>query len=127
MKCSKQNGCFLRCWIPCWTLRSERQLAQHMNDCGSCTAQFAELRRTSGMMAGMAQHAAPPELALRLKVAVSQQLAARRHSRWESLFGALGKCLNAFMFPATAGLLSAVLIFGVLIGVIGACASFQRQ
>jgi anti-sigma factor RsiW len=94
----------------------ECQLAQHMNDCSSCAARFTELRQTRRIMAAMPQHPAPPELALRLKVAVSQQLAARRHSRWESIFVRWENMLNAFMLPATAGLLSAVLIFGVLIG-----------
>lgn len=32
--------------------------------------------------------------------------------------GAMGNILNAFMFPAAAGLLSAILIFGLLIGVL---------
>jgi hypothetical protein len=69
-------------------------------------------------MATMAPHPAPPELALRLKVAVSQQLAASRHNRWESLQVRCENALNAFMFPAAGGLVSAVLFFGLLIGVL---------
>jgi hypothetical protein len=116
MKCSTAKRLFSPMLDSMLDPSQERQLAQHMNDCGSCTAQFTELRQTRRMMVGMAQHTAPPELALRLKVAVSQQLAARRHSRWESTFVRWENVLNAFMLPATAGLLSAVLIFGVLIG-----------
>jgi hypothetical protein len=69
-------------------------------------------------MATMAPHPAPPELALCLKVTLSQQLAARRHNRWEARLVRWENALNAFMLPATAGLLSAVLIFGMLIGVL---------
>jgi hypothetical protein len=95
-----------------------RMVNEHVTDCESCGTEFAALRRTKRMMATMEPHAAPPELTLRLKVAVSQQLAAGRHSRWESIQVRWENALNAFMFPATAGLLSAVLIFGLLIGVL---------
>jgi hypothetical protein len=94
------------------------ELAQHMDDCVDCNTQFASLRQTRRMMVSMAAHAAPPELSLRLKVAASQHLASRRNTRWDSVVVRWENALNAFMFPATAGLLSAVLIFGVLIGVL---------
>jgi hypothetical protein len=95
-----------------------RALNRHVAECEDCSSDFAALHRTKRLMSSLRPHAAPPELALRLKVAVSQQLAARRHSRWDSLLVRWENALNAFMFPATAGLLSAVLIFGLLIGVL---------
>jgi len=95
-----------------------RALDQHLAECESCSNQFAALRRTKWLMTDMAPHPAPPELAVLLKVELSRQLAARRHHRWESLLVRWENALNAFMFPATAGLLSAVLIFGLLIGVL---------
>ena len=93
-------------------------LDEHLSECNSCGTEFAALRRTKWLMATMAPHPAPPELALRLKVAISQQLAARRHARWESLQVRCENALNAFMFPAAGGLVSAVLFFGLLIGVL---------
>jgi len=93
-------------------------LSRHVAECENCGAEFAAVRRTKWFMANMAPRVAPPELALRLKVAVSQQLAARRYNRWDSFQVRWENALNAFMFPATAGLLSAVLIFGLLIGVL---------
>jgi len=99
--------------------RSQTQvLNQHIAECRDCGTAFAALRRTKWLMATMAPHPAPTELALRLKVAVSQQLAARRQNRWEMLQVRWQNALNAFMFPATAGLISAVFIFGLLIGVL---------
>jgi hypothetical protein len=98
---------------------SQRQfLNEHMTGCESCAAQFAGLRRAKWLMATMEPHPAPSEMTLRLKVAISQQLAARRHTRWDSFLVRFENAFNAFMFPATAGLLSAVLIFGLLIGVL---------
>jgi len=95
-----------------------RKLRQHVDECENCGNDFAALRRTKWLMASVSPHPAPPELALRLKVAISQQLAAHRQNRWEGLQVRWENALNAFMFPATAGLLSAVLIFGLLIGVL---------
>lgn len=93
-------------------------LNEHVAECKDCAGEFAALRRTKWLMSTMAPHAAPPELALRLKVAASQQLAGRRHSRWDTLWVRWENAVNAFMFPAAGGLLSAVLIFGLLIGVL---------
>jgi len=118
MKCSAAKQLFSPMLDSMLDPPQEYQLSQHLNECAACNAQFTALRQTRRMMVAMAPHAAPSELALRLKVAVSQQLAARSHSRWDSILVRWENLLNAFMFPATAGLLSAVLIFGVLIGVL---------
>jgi len=118
MKCSAAKRLFSPMLDSMLESPQEYQLAQHMNDCVSCNEEFTALRQTRRMMVAMAPHVAPPELALRLKVAVSQQLAARRHSHWDSVFVRWENALNAVMFPAAAGLLSAVLIFGLLIGVL---------
>jgi hypothetical protein len=98
--------------------RGLRALNDHMADCESCFTQFAAISRTKRVMASMATHLAPPELEVRLKIAISQQLAALRYSRWESLMARCENALNASMFAATAGLISAVLIFGLLMGVL---------
>jgi len=93
-------------------------LTQHMVECERCGAEFAALRRTKWLMATMAPRTAPPELALCLKAMLSQQLAARQQNRWEVRLARWENTLNAFMLPATAGLISAVLIFGLLINVL---------
>lgn len=95
-----------------------QELNEHLSECEGCAAQFASLRRTKWLMATMEPHKAPLELPLQLKVAISQQLAACRHPRWDSFVVRFENAFNAFMFPAAAGMLSAVLIFGLLIGVL---------
>lgn len=118
MKCSEAKQLFSPMLDSLVSGRQAHTFGEHVAECGSCGQEFAALRRTKWMLASMEPHGAPPELALRLRVAVSQQLAARRHNRWESVQVRWENALNAFMFPATAGLLSAVLIFGLLIGVL---------
>ena len=118
MKCKEAKRLFSPMLDSMLNSRQLNMLNEHVSECEGCGTEFAALRRTKWMMSTLAPHAAPPELALRLKVAVSQQLAARRQSRWEGLLVRWENILNAFMFPAAAGLLSAVLIFGLLIGVL---------
>ena len=93
-------------------------LDQHMAECESCAAEFASLRRTKWLMATMTPHPAPPDLAARLNEAIAQQLTARRQTRLPVRLLRWENALNAYMLPATGGLLSAVLIFGLLIGVL---------
>jgi hypothetical protein len=94
-----------------------QMLNQHVAECEGCGAELAALRQTKRLMATMEPHPAPPELALYIKVALSQQLATR-HSRWEGVLVRWENALNAFMVPAAAGLVSAVVIFGLLIGML---------
>jgi TonB family protein len=118
MNCSEAKRLFspmLDSTLESW---EERTLNAHMGECASCANQYAALRRTKWMMATMSAHQAPPEMALRLKVAISQELAQGRSSRWDGVLVWWENALNAVMLPATVGLLSAVLIFGMLIGVL---------
>lgn len=96
--------------------RREQNVERHLAGCEDCNEQYAAMRRTRRMLATLPAQPVPSDLALRIKVAVSRQIAGRRMSRWDSLMVRWENALNAFMFPATAGMVSAVLIFGLLIG-----------
>src|SRR5471032_2212816 len=98
MKCTEAKHLFSPMMDSRLEGRQLRALNVHMAECESCGTEFAALRRTKRLMATLQPHPAPPELALRLKVAISQQLAARRPSRWDNLHVRLENALNAFMF-----------------------------
>jgi len=93
-------------------------LTRHMETCPNCTQEYAELRRTQQLLLELRRKRAkaPPDLALRLRLAISRESAQSRRSRFEGAMVRLSNSLNAFMVPATAGVLSAVLIFGLLLG-----------
>ena len=52
---------------------------------------------------------------MRVRVALSQELANARRPRWESLAIRWQNAFNAIMVPATAGLVTTIIIFGLLI------------
>jgi putative zinc finger protein len=98
--------------------REMRALDGHIEGCSRCAREYAALRRTQLLLANMGRKKAPADLALKLRVAISREAAQTRHFRFEGVLVRLENALNAFMVPATAGLVSAVLIFGLLLGFI---------
>jgi hypothetical protein len=68
------------------------------------------------LLASLGRKKAPPDLALKLRVAISHEAAQKRRPRYEGVTVQLQDMLDAFMVPATAGLVSAVLFFGLLFG-----------
>jgi hypothetical protein len=96
--------------------REMRALNGHMEECARCRREYGALQRTQQLLANLGSRKAPADLALRLRVAISREGAQRRRSRFEGVLVRFENTLNAFMVPATAGLVSAVLIFGLLLG-----------
>jgi Putative zinc-finger len=91
-------------------------LGRHLEGCASCNQQFASLRQTQQLLSQMGRRKAPADLDLKLRVALSQEIARSRRPVLDSLFVRLRNTVNAAMVPATAGLASAVIIFGLLMG-----------
>jgi hypothetical protein len=89
-------------------------VSRHTQSCSSCAAEFSALTQTQRMIALLGRKPAPAELALRLKVALSQE--AKQTPWYESLVLQWQSAINNFMLPATAGLVSAILFFGIVIG-----------
>lgn len=93
-----------------------RSLGDHLSGCLDCNRHYAGLRLTQQAVAGLKRKQVPPDLALRLRVAVSRAAAESRRSRFEGFKVRLENSFNAFMVPATAGVITSVIIFGLLIG-----------
>ena len=91
-------------------------LTEHMHLCADCTHEYSLLNHTQQLVTSLGTRKAPADLALRLKVMASQEIARRRRNSWEGFRVRFENALNAFMVPATAGAISAVIIFGLLMG-----------
>jgi hypothetical protein len=96
--------------------RSELALmSEHIAGCEDCSAEYEGVRQTQKLVGSLGRKPAPPEVALRVRVALSQELANARRPRWQSLAVRWQNALNAVMVPATAGLITTIIIFGLLI------------
>lgn len=91
-------------------------LTRHIEQCSPCAREFAATQRTQQLLSTLGPRKAPPDLALKLRLAISREAAQTRRPRFEGMLVRLQNALNAFMVPATAGLVTAVLIFGLLLG-----------
>jgi len=92
-----------------------RQVRQHLDECAECAAELAELRRTQQIVAAAGRLQPPPELALRLQIAISHA-AVRRPSLAQRLRAHIQALCSGMMGPATAGVVSTLAIFAMLIG-----------
>ena len=93
-------------------------LQRHMQECNGCAGEYEEIQRTLQMIVALnkAKTKAPADLPLRLRLAISRESKQARRRRFEGAMVRLSNALNAFMVPATAGVVSAVLTFGLLLG-----------
>jgi hypothetical protein len=88
-------------------------LQEHLTECASCNGQYQGLRRTQQLMASVGRPKAPADLGLKLRLAISREAAQAKRGRFAGLKVRWENALQAFMVPATAGFLSAVIIFGI--------------
>jgi hypothetical protein len=88
-------------------------LQNHLSDCADCGRQYQSLRHTQQLLASVARPKVPADLGLKLRLAISREVAQSKRIPFEGLLVRLQNAFNAFMVPATAGFLSALIIFGV--------------
>ena len=91
-------------------------LRQHLNACSHCDREYALLRQTQELVSKIGRPRVPADLALKLRVAISREVAAAKRPLFEGLLVRLENALHAFMVPATAGMIVAIAIFGFVIG-----------
>ncbi len=88
-------------------------LQQHLADCPACNSEYQGLRRTQELLGSMPRPKVPADLGLKLRLAISREAARARRPSFEALQVRLENAFHAFMVPATAGFLSALIIFGI--------------
>ncbi len=98
------------------TGKQMHDLSCHLESCDHCRQHYVSLRRTQQVLARIRPRKAPADLALKLQVAISQEVAQSRRRYLDGVQVRLQNALNVFMVPATAGLSAAVVIFVVLMG-----------
>jgi hypothetical protein len=118
MTCSVARG-LMSSYLDGAVTRSQMaKMDQHLRACGQCTARFESVQYTQSLVASLGRKVAPPDLALKLRVSVSQELANSRQSRWERIRVRWENAFDATMIPATAGALTTFIVFGMLISIL---------
>jgi hypothetical protein len=88
-------------------------LEQHLAGCAACDQHYSSLRETQRLLVSVARPKAPADLGLRLRLAISREVAQAKRPPFEGVWVRLENAFRAFMVPATAGFLSALVIFGI--------------
>jgi hypothetical protein len=88
-------------------------LQDHLSECAACNEEYQALRRTQQLLGSVGRPKVPSDLGLKLRLAISREAAQARRGRFEGLRMRLENTFHAFMVPATAGFLSALVIFGI--------------
>ena len=88
-------------------------LQAHMAKCSPCEGEYQQLRQTQQLLVSLRKPRVPADLGLKLRLAISREVAAANRPRFEGLMVRLENALRGLMVPVTAGFLSAVLIFGI--------------
>src|SRR5689334_14643216 len=86
-------------------ISQSRAMDDHLRTCSQCQSEFSSLKQTKNILSAVGRKQAPADLALRVRLAISREASAVRVSPFEKLRFRLETALNAFMVPATAGLL----------------------
>jgi putative zinc finger protein len=104
-----------------------QSIERHLQHCPACLAEYNSLRLTQQMLNSVRRVQPPADLGLKLRLAISHEAAATRRDRFEGLRLSMEDALQAFMVPATAGLACALLIFGLIIGVLATPSQLQAN
>jgi len=91
------------------------EVSGHLDQCAQCQQQYVLLENTRSLVSSLGRRQPPSDLALKIRVALSNSR-SRNSLGWLQRYAPrLENAFRGFMFPATAGVLSAVVFFGVLI------------
>jgi len=102
-------------------------LKEHLSNCPGCNEQYMQLHRTHRLIAALGRRQPPPELALKLRLAISREAAAVRRPWYEGVRVRFEDAVRGMLVPATCGALSAIIVFGLLIGFFALPQSLQAD
>jgi Putative zinc-finger len=118
MKCANVKGLLSPYLDGAVTGTQMQGLEAHLDGCPECMQEYRSLRQTQQLLTSMGRVQQPADLGLKLRLAISREAAEARRPRYEGLRMRIENTLNAFMVPATAGLVCALLIFGLVTAIL---------
>lgn len=116
MKCSQAKSLLSPYLDGVLTGKQMLALGGHLESCLPCSSEYKALRQTQQLLVSVGRKRVPQDLELKIRLAISREVAQSGHSYLAGWRIRMDNLLQAFMVPATAGLVSAVVMFGVLMG-----------
>jgi hypothetical protein len=113
MRCSEAKRLFSPYLDGAVSGRQMHGLERHLSHCAACSGDYQSLRSAQQLLVSAGRPKAPADLGLKLRLAISREAAQARRPPLEGLRVRLENLLQAFTVPATAGFLTALLLFGV--------------
>ena len=101
------------------TGREMHSIASHLDSCSACAGEWMEQRRNQAALAALGPMAAPEDLLLRIRVAVSRERARKSKSAFAGWSLAWRNTVGPFLLQAGAGFASAVLLLGTVTVLVG--------
>jgi hypothetical protein len=127
MKCTAVRGLLSPYMDGAVTGTEMQGLQEHLDRCPACMGEYKLLRQTQQLLMSVGRVQEPADLGLKLRLAISREAAETHRPRFEGLRMQVGNTLNAFMVPATAGLVCALLIFGLVTAILAMPGQLQAN
>ena len=118
MNCDHIRRMFSPYWDGMLNGAQMQAVSAHLTGCGDCRTEYALFEGTQRLVASTGRAQAPVNLAARLNLAIQLEKTRRAQPLFRGWAVRLENALNAFMLPATAGIVSAVVFFAVLITIL---------
>ncbi|MBT9332127.1 zf-HC2 domain-containing protein [Paracidobacterium acidisoli] len=97
-------------------------IARHLEECSECDAEFDGWRRMQRALVNLGPAPAPPDLALRLRVALSQEHAKTAQNRLAIWKVRWQNTIAPFLLQASAGFASTIILVGTVALLVGTLA-----
>jgi hypothetical protein len=91
------------------------EISGHLEQCAGCQQEYVLLENTRSLVSSLGRRQPPSDLALKIRVAISRDRSRNSLGLLQRYVVRLENAFRGFMVPATAGVVSAVIFFGVLI------------
>jgi hypothetical protein len=101
-------------------------MERHLTSCTECNSEFSAWRAMQAALSSLGPAKAPPELALRLRVALSQRSAPDRITAMDRLQLAWRNTVAPLALQASAGLASALVMLGAVILLLGVASAPEQ-
>jgi anti-sigma factor RsiW len=118
MKCTEVRALFSSYLDGAVTGVEMHEVSAHLHQCVACQPEYDLFENTRALVSSLGRRIPPPDLALNIRVALSNERSRNALGILRRYMIRLENAFNGIMLPATAGILSAIMFFGTLIGLL---------